>query len=797
MATMPTASNLGQSPVPRANEGVAQYEPPNWKGMGAAGREMSSAGHDLMQAGQIIEATNDRQDQITAEAALNQLHEASLLMEHDPKGGFRSVKEGGTVGPGFVDGYMGRLNERAQKISEGLQNDRQRQAFQQRSQVLGLQYRRSLLEHQAVQTDKFNDSTTDNRLKLLLRSMAQRPDDELSFQTQMVEVNKTVGDYAARKGLPPEEQAALKAKYLDAAYTTRILSVLHGAPGQAAQPYRAEEMYHSVRDGLGPEARSMLDREVLQGVKDVQMRDGAYAEVHGGGGLNAKRLYPAVSGSAPLEGVVKQMESGGRRYDKDGRLLTSPAGALGEMQVMPATAKNPGLGVMPARDDSPDELARVGRDYLGALVARYQDPALAMAAYNAGPGRVDEWIVKYGDPRAGQVSVEAWASKIPFEETRKYVQKGLGLLRESGDAPGAGFKSARQLKAEDVPPMLERARKNAEALYPNDPRFVDGYVARVQNYANMAVAQVKAGEQAASDTLVSALAGTKPDGSDALKSIDEAMANPQIRQAFDAASPQGKREFQNALASGGQHWTPDGQRLYYTLIGKAGSEDKQPFVDEVLSEHIGKMPPSALLHLMEMQKSIRTKDVKEQERDLNTKKAWGVVKGMWDPMIVNSSNKQVPHAKEMTAQFQGRLFERLEQERATTGAWPDDRQTQKLAAQLLGEGTKKDSGWIWDDKVRAYQVPEDQFDAKMPKAKTPEYTALATEFQSTMGHKGSAAELQRFNSAKQVFSPVPTVGSAQYKKLAAAFENAAGRPPSPTELGRFYNRFQYQQTLGQ
>ena len=103
-------------------------------------------------------------------------------------------------------------------------------------------------------------------------------------------------------------------------------------------------------------------------------------------------------------------ESRGQRYDKEGKLLTSSKGAMGEMQVMPSTARDPGFGVAPARSNDPDEIARVGRDVLSAMLNRYGDPKLAAIAYNWGPGNTDKWLAAGADP-----------SKLP-RETRGYIE---------------------------------------------------------------------------------------------------------------------------------------------------------------------------------------------------------------------------------------------------------------------------------------------------------------------------------------------------------------------------------------
>lgn len=109
--------------------------------------------------------------------------------------------------------------------------------------------------------------------------------------------------------------------------------------------------------------------------------------------------------------AVMLAESGGRRYDERGNLLTSSKGAKGEMQVLDATKFSPGFGVEPARVNTPDERARVGRDYLRAMLDRYGDVDKALAAYNWGPGNTDKWLAKGADP-----------AKLP-SETRTYIDR--------------------------------------------------------------------------------------------------------------------------------------------------------------------------------------------------------------------------------------------------------------------------------------------------------------------------------------------------------------------------------------
>ena len=105
---------------------------------------------------------------------------------------------------------------------------------------------------------------------------------------------------------------------------------------------------------------------------------------------------------------IQHLESRGRHFDAQGNILTSPKGAEGIMQVMRKTQKDPGYGVTPARDRSPEELERVGKEYGIAMLKEFGDPKLAAMAYNWGPGNVKKWL------ESGQ------KTPIPAE-TRKYA----------------------------------------------------------------------------------------------------------------------------------------------------------------------------------------------------------------------------------------------------------------------------------------------------------------------------------------------------------------------------------------
>jgi soluble lytic murein transglycosylase len=107
----------------------------------------------------------------------------------------------------------------------------------------------------------------------------------------------------------------------------------------------------------------------------------------------------------------------------------SRAGARGLLQMLPATAKNTAkkVGVPYSKaklTSDPEFNATLGAAHLGELAANYNGSyILTFVAYNAGPGRVKEWVERYGDPRDPKIDPVDWVERIPFTETRNYVMR--------------------------------------------------------------------------------------------------------------------------------------------------------------------------------------------------------------------------------------------------------------------------------------------------------------------------------------------------------------------------------------
>jgi len=143
--------------------------------------------------------------------------------------------------------------------------------------------------------------------------------------------------------------------------------------------------------------------------------------------------YP-VTGIPPYKDIGPEVEKAivfaiARQESAFNPSVVSPANAYGLMQVTAGAgkyvAKKYGTSFDLARlKRDPAYNAAFGAAELGGLIEDYRGSyIMTFAGYNAGRGSVRKWIERYGDPRDPQVDAVDWVEKIPFSETRNYVQR--------------------------------------------------------------------------------------------------------------------------------------------------------------------------------------------------------------------------------------------------------------------------------------------------------------------------------------------------------------------------------------
>ena len=145
--------------------------------------------------------------------------------------------------------------------------------------------------------------------------------------------------------------------------------------------------------------------------------------------------YPVIAKLGPSEPEPALVHAIIRQESLFDAGAVSPSGALGLMQLMPATARTV-AGKMKIKRFKIDSLTAdprsnvmLGANYLAGLVDHFNGSyVLAIAGYNAGPGRVGGWIRDNGDPRPKLEDTIDWIERIGVSETRNYVQRVIENL---------------------------------------------------------------------------------------------------------------------------------------------------------------------------------------------------------------------------------------------------------------------------------------------------------------------------------------------------------------------------------
>jgi len=249
----------------------------------------------------------------------------------------------------------------------------------------------------------------------------------ISFYGQEAAVELGRDRLAFARTLPADDPKGLAASELG-----RLALRLAAVDDGAILPLVTDQL---IRNGATPgEIGDAIHLAQRAGRWDSAIR--GYIPLARAGQVNAAASHPVPAAYqgllAPADGVSPALALAvARQESRFVRTAVSPAGARGLMQLLPTTAtavaRDAGLPVDLARlTHDPDYNAALGTRYLGGLLDRFDDTALAAVGYNAGPSRAYAWQTDLGDPRA--MEREAWLDwleRIPFAETRNYVQRIL------------------------------------------------------------------------------------------------------------------------------------------------------------------------------------------------------------------------------------------------------------------------------------------------------------------------------------------------------------------------------------
>jgi soluble lytic murein transglycosylase len=166
------------------------------------------------------------------------------------------------------------------------------------------------------------------------------------------------------------------------------------------------------------------------GRPDLSVIAARSARIEGHSGL-IRLGYPTVEVPADQASNWTFIHAIARQESQFDRNAVSHAGARGLMQLMPGTARETSgkiaLAYRPeALNSDISYNIQLGSTYFQRMLNYYNGSyPLAVAAYNAGPGNVNKWLARNGDPRTGSIDILDWIEQIPIFETRNYVQRVL------------------------------------------------------------------------------------------------------------------------------------------------------------------------------------------------------------------------------------------------------------------------------------------------------------------------------------------------------------------------------------
>ncbi|EJB9160683.1 transglycosylase SLT domain-containing protein [Salmonella enterica] len=310
---------------------------------------------------------------LTQEATLK-LNAVGSDLLNNPDSGFMNLQGKNAIGKGQE--YVQQFNSQVQNIAENLPDEQARNAFLQQAQQQQIQFQMTAGRHEVTQVRQYEAGMQEGTL----RALSQQALSPGMFAPALFNARDSIIAYGKAHGQSDEEIESNFVQWRE----------------QAAN--RASEAWYTptYQQMMGPEGK-------------IEVTD--------------------TSSESQLFSAMIWQESGGNQYGKDGAPLVSPKGAVGVAQVMEDTGPEAArlAGVEWDRDkwlNDPRYNAKLGQAYFGAQMKKYDNnPVLAVAAYNAGPGAVDGWIEQFGDPRTGAISNEQFAAAIPYDETRNYVAK--------------------------------------------------------------------------------------------------------------------------------------------------------------------------------------------------------------------------------------------------------------------------------------------------------------------------------------------------------------------------------------
>jgi soluble lytic murein transglycosylase-like protein len=514
--------------------------------------------------------------------------------------------------------------------------------------------------HEAGQRREYADQTVAGAVANSTNAASLRFNDPGEVDNQM-----QIGELAIRantKGLPPEQVNSQVTTFRSGVHKAVVLRMA------TDNPLAANEYYKSHADDFTADDNVALQRTLAPSVKRAEARTEADTIIK-----DVTRTQLTAPGT--VHSAIESVESNGKQT------AVSSAGNYGVMQINDVSGKEAAdaLGIpwdaAKARSDEGYN-RQLGRKYFDIQMDKYGNRTLALAAYNAGGGKVDEWIKQFGDPRNGAISDAAWAAKIPFAETRQYVARVEGKI-------GAGS---------DNVDLTEAHRLNQERNG-NDPEKMDAVDSDISKESNRREAARRDREQGA---LKTAFDHVNSGGSVSALSA-EVVANLPVGRLADLEA----RE--RSLQRGKE---PPENPTEYERLTMLASTDFAKFQAEKASDWEKVLPAAQVRHFVDLKFRIEQGDLKEAARGADLRKGLSIAKPLLTAANIDTTPKEGSDNAKRYAAFGTALLERMEAFKDKEQRKPTDAEVHAMAGELLLPG-RLDINWGFDKDVRAFEITPD------------------------------------------------------------------------------------------
>lgn len=439
MPRVPTYDSFQATPNTLPQTRMTMPEMPDVAGQQAQqmGRAMMAGGQQI---GQVALDMQQQANQLRVDEAVDKAKNAALRLTYDKDAGFQSLKginalekEGGEYFdlPGT---FSGRLKENIDKIGSTLGNDAQRQAFAMHTNNILTSFHAQAMQHESNEFKNHGLSVSEGIQSTALREIGLNWRNTDAVNSAVERIRAETYRQAQLLGKSAEWQEAQARKMTSNAHKVALLSALEQNDPAYADAYLKKYSGQMDADDI------LTVRGHVTKAMDAKVGFTAASEALG-------KMQPRIQvGEAERAfNIALGTESNHRQFGPDGKPLTSPKGAIGIAQVMPATAPEAAKLAGLPWDENRYKNDPAYNEALGLAYFQQQlqtnggDLAKAYAAYNGGPGRLADAIKQaeksvkaaQADPN---LKPKTWLDFMP-QETRDYVAKNMRAFEAGQGQP--------------------------------------------------------------------------------------------------------------------------------------------------------------------------------------------------------------------------------------------------------------------------------------------------------------------------------------------------------------------------